>query len=167
MSENELTPGVHKAKIEDYGLTTTKEGLPSPFVTFKTEMGRNITWYGSFIEGRARYHTVRALLILGLKGEDLALFFEGLQSGLLDPKVRVNLDIQNDTYNGKTRLKVVWINKQSAVKNKLDKAGAVQKMAGLNLAGDILKQRQEMGLKNDSTKSGQNTKEYTADDIPF
>lgn len=147
-----INAGKYIARIKDFGVGTTKAGDPKAMVMFtlKDENGtsHDMTWNGSLKEGRAREITIDALLICGLKGDDLSRLSMGVESGILDVNSDVQLDIQHESFEGKTSAKIKWVNRPggAAFRDKLTPDLAVQKMAGLNLKADIAARRKETGL---------------------
>jgi hypothetical protein len=65
--------------------------------------GRRLGWFGYFTDNTVE-RTIESLRLCGLKGDDLA----AAVTGPLDQEVQ--LVVEHETYDGKTRAKVVWVN---------------------------------------------------------
>jgi hypothetical protein len=68
---SDIREGTYRGKILDYGVTTTKNGVPQAAIKFglKTPEGdRVLTWYGGF-SGESTKWTIKALLTCGLSKE--------------------------------------------------------------------------------------------------
>lgn len=92
-----------------------------------------ITWYGYFTE-KTTDRSLESLMIAGWDGEDLAAM-----TGVGSTEFQVV--IEEDTYEGKTRMRVQWINRLfgsgPALKNKMDtgaKVSFAERMKGRALA---------------------------------
>jgi hypothetical protein len=86
---------------------TAKTGTQQVALTFEIlagqEQGRKITWLGYFSDKTAD-RTIEALRHCGLVGDDLAAAVRGP----LDQEVEIVVD--HEIYDGKTRAKVQWVN---------------------------------------------------------
>lgn len=175
---NELTPGDYRAKPVDWGLSKTNTGKNQVYVDFALENGKYKKWYSMLDKSNPKGLdiTLKALLAMGFYGTDVSILAEGRQGAALDKNKEVKLVLENEEYNGKTSLKVRWVNPIYDVKNKLDRAGAVQAFEGLDFGGDLLRLQEETGIENakrpseehNSQGTGQTTDaNFTADDIPF
>jgi len=147
------------AKIINYGIATTKEGLPCVVINFKVKKGENdyvdMMWQGSLKEGRAQEITIDALITCGLRSGDLASLSRN--TGLDKEKV-VSVVIEKKEYNGRTFDEIKWINEVYEGKEMLAEKDAVQKLSGLNLSGSIMARLIELGKIK---------KEIQIDEIPF
>lgn len=172
-----LEPGTYKPQnIIDYGISKTQKGEPQAFIIFQLEGGK-ITWYGSFGEG-GKDITIKSLLYCGFKGHDLSSLTLGLEGDALVVYPDIELVLENDTYNGKTNLKVQWINKPYQVK-RMEQSTAVTKMQGMNLGGDLMRIAKEAGVtlggspdrqfinELENHMNGENPLKINDDDIPF
>lgn len=171
MSEQQkLQPGYYNGILLDSALSTTQKGDTKISLYFKiNENGATKIWNG-YLHGGSIDITIKALCLCGLKGTDLVPLAEGNKTDVLKFGMELNLKIDyDDTDAEKKYLKIQFINEVGGVKNKLDKAGAVQAMQGMNFAGDILRHKQAMGITNEPAK--QSTDEaptFDADqEIPF
>ncbi len=72
---------------------TNEEGGPT---------GERIAWYGTFTDAAYPY-TLKALRTMGWKGDDISDLS-------MMPGTQVSVVLENDSYNGKTRLKVKFVN---------------------------------------------------------
>lgn len=142
----------YTARIKDYGIGTTKAGDPKAMVmfTFKDENGTSVdmTWSGSLREGRAREITIDALLVCGLKGNDLSKLAQGAESGVLDLNRDLSITVEEEEYNGKTYKKIKWINAPGGAGFRDIDPSTVKKLTGMNLSGDVEARRKQSGIKD-------------------
>jgi len=166
--------GKHLAKLKDYAMTVTSSEKLQILLVFEFEFNdqtKELTWYGSFKEGRAREITLDTLFLCGFSGEDLSILAELNTSGALDcdQQVQIVVELREDL-QGKERLQISWVNPVggAAFKNRLTRKEAAIKLLGLNLKEELLA-RQNAGTKNNSAPSAApaNSTMFTANDIPF
>lgn len=139
-----MKPGTYKAKVTSHAISETSKGDPQATITFSAEGGGSITWYGSFSE-KATPHTVKALLVCGLKGQNPA--------GPLEIGKEVSIVVEDDvSQDGKTRSKVRWVNALGAVRNVIPQDMAKAKLAALE--GAVIAARADLNIHED-------------DEIPF
>jgi len=137
----ELKSGTFEAKVKDYGVTKTRKGDPMAMVRFEIVDadgdGHNITWYGTFSSEKAAEITCEALAVCGWTTKNPADLAKGSGSGVLDEDKIISLTIASDTYEGKTRMKVKYVNPPGggSFRNQMDHGEAVQMFNGLNLSG--------------------------------
>lgn len=154
-----LKPGIYTARIADYGITKTKDGLPQVKITFAID-GDQITWYGSFKE-RAQKYTLDSLLVCGLVGDDVSTLAIGPASAALDMSKDISLVLAEQEYDGKTNLRVRWINEPGGQAAQTMNSGeAAQIFEGLNLKAALLERRQATGKKSEPKK-------VDLSDLPF
>lgn len=149
-----MKPGRYTGYIRNYGLGENKSGMPNVWINFDVKDTNGdtygYTWFGSLKEGRAREITIDALLACGLTGNNLENLKSGIEGGALDQTQGVELHLEEETWDGKTRLKVKWINKQGGMKfDKLASENAAKKMKGLNLDAEVAARRKETGITDD------------------
>lgn len=121
-----LSPGTFRAVAIGavLGMTETgKEQIAVQFETLEPE-GERITWYGYFTDGTFE-RTIESLRHCGWRGNDLIEFAAGrpLPEGF---GAEVEIVVDEEEFNGRTRLKVRWVNGSGgiAVKNTLDESQA-------------------------------------------
>lgn len=74
------------------------------------QAGQRITWFGSFTDtvqksgGTVADRTLESLRIFGFQGTDLDTFADQ------QPDNEVSITVDHETYDGKTRAKVQWVN---------------------------------------------------------
>ena len=108
-----LKAGKYTAKAISAGLSETKSGSPQAFIKFEiTETGEAnyITWFGSMSE-KAIERTVAALVTAGFQGNDFS-DLEKKFNEVFSPKT-VQLTLADEEFNGKSQLKVKWVNPTS------------------------------------------------------
>jgi hypothetical protein len=84
-----------------------EKGTPQVAVVFEIlrgpDAGQKVTWMGYFTD-KSTERTLKALRICGFTGDDLDTFADQR------PTNEVQLILENETYDGKTRVKVAWVN---------------------------------------------------------
>lgn len=155
----EITPGTYVAQPVDCGISETKKGNPQTFVTFFIpQIEKKITWFGGLTSEKAIEITGAALIRCGFRGTDLSALTQGVS--VLDQNKQVELVIENDEWEGKIYTRVKWVNEVGGgLKDKLDQAGAAQKMAGYNIAGTMIRLQQEMGVTGGQPTRQNNTQQ--------
>ena len=158
----EIRPGKYHASVVDYGISATKNG--QPMVNVKFQFGEHsLIWYGSMNEGKALEITMKTLLTLGLssaeKVADLAL---GAVAKVLDTDKQVEIDVQPDTYDGKTTLKIKWVN-EIGFKNTMSKEEFKAKLATMNIRGSFALAKENLGSK----PVAKMTEAQVIENIPF
>ncbi len=105
-------PGTYRAHPNGFDLGYTKDSKPQIAVQFDIlegngePTGSTITWFGYFTD-KSRDITFKALRACGWVGDDIdAPDGFGSQD--------VEIVVEEDTYEGKTQLKVRWVNKPGA-----------------------------------------------------
>lgn len=162
--DNTHVPG--RAKKWDYDVTSTgKTRLRVLFELGGEYAGRHLTWDGYFSEG-AFARTVESLEHMGWEGTDLS-DIQGLE------KNEVVLVVSQETYEGKTRNRIDWVNRQADLRlfNPLDEAG--KKNFANEMQGKLLLLRQ--GKPNNGPAARPSPKPNAApaaaakslDEIPF
>lgn len=119
----------YRAKASSGILGETSGGKPEVAVAFNilTEGATHtqLTWHGYFTEA-TQERTIESLRIAGFAGDDLTAFEGGYDFPSDAPEVE--LVVEDEEYEGKTRTKVQWVNRAGgpAVKTALtgDKAKA-------------------------------------------
>lgn len=142
-----IPDGRHLAKVIDYGLGKTATGKDQAWAKFKLDGdGAEIYWYGTLSEGRGREITIDALLTMGFAGNDLTALEDGSGTNALDEKKSVIIVVEQDTYNGKTKPKVKWINSVDAPKTAKKPLDASDRARLKSLGSDIAARRKEMNI---------------------
>lgn len=99
--------GTHKARAKEWALGHSSNGNEQVAVLFEitqgSHAGKSITWFGYFTEA-ATDRTLDALRYCGWEGDDFVNLV-GLDTN------EVEIVIEPDTYEGKTRDRVKWINR--------------------------------------------------------
>lgn len=134
--------GRYKAVIVEHGITETKNRDPQAAIRFgfeTTEGYRELIWFGSFKE-RALEHTLKALVVCGLQGNNPAGPLE------IGKEVSITVEIDLDQHE-KERNVVRWVNKLGGVGTKVDSAVASSKLE--QYAGAIMALRQKSGNSED------------------
>ena len=151
-----VNAGRYTARVKDYGLATTMAGDPKVTVlfTFKDEEGKqqDMFWDGFLKSPKSKEITIDALLVCGLKGDDLTGFENGAESGKLDLSREVEIVVNHEEFNGKTRAKIAWVNRTGGASFKDVSPDAVKKLSGLNLKADIMARRKETGIEKPEEK---------------
>ena len=137
-----INEGKYRARALGGTLGETKKGDPQVEVKFDVQFedgNKPMTWRGSF-NGDAKKITLKALLVLGLKGEPGDLI-DGPAGNALPVGREANLVIANEPYEGKEFYKIQWVNKIGGGMeiNRADAGAARAKLAKLNLSGELAK----------------------------
>ena len=134
-----LEAGDYRARAAKAALGLSSNGNEQVGVEFELLdlPGQKITWYGSFASDEAFDITVRGLRAAGFRGNDLA-DLSSLNDGSAPEVILV---VVHETYQGKTRAKVKFINSTGglAMKNQLTPEQAeafAKRMKGKFLAFD-------------------------------
>lgn len=137
-----VSPGNYKAMVLSHAISETKAGLPQAAVTFSFEANghpHTLTWYGSFSE-KALAHTIKALLVCGLKGNNPAGDLEvGREVSIV---VEVDVDDQ-----GKERNKIRWVNAVGTIRNAIPQDLASLKLSSLEAA--VMSARQRLNIPSE------------------
>lgn len=151
-----LIPGTYEATIVDYGIQIKEGKAPSAMIKFSFMDDMNtpqtINWFGSFNAtinpGKtmcAADITCAALAACGWTTNNPSNLAKGAGSGVLNEKMPVSITIANEEYNGKTTMKVKFINPVGGAgfREKITEADAVKAFAGMNLSGIAAKAREK------------------------
>lgn len=120
-----IEPGFYKAKAVTWALgkaSTGKEQVAVEFALYDADgvEGPHLTWFGYFTDNTFE-STLKALRTCGWKGADLS-DLQGLDAN------EVQLVIEHEVYDGKTRARVRWVNALNAgglaLKEQMDGAEA-------------------------------------------
>ena len=147
----EAKPGIYEAKINDYGVSTTKKGDPMAMLRFSyaDSDGNNhfVTWYGTFGTDKSAEISCEALAICGYSSSNLADLAKGAGSGVLDENRVVSITLANDEYQGKVRLKVKYVNAPggSGFRSKMEHSEAVQAFKGVNIGAAMALAKKKHG----------------------
>lgn len=108
-----MKPGKYKAELLDAGLSPDKNGDPQPYMKFNVVHGDEaqvMTWFGNRKSEKSEELAIKALVAAGFVGND----WEDLKAGVnpLTFAVPQNLmvELENHTYQGKTELRIKWVN---------------------------------------------------------
>jgi hypothetical protein len=133
-----IKEGTYIAKVLTHAISETQKGDPQAVVTFsfQTDDGpHNLNWYGSFSE-KAMPHTVKALVVCGLKGNNPA--------GELEIGKEVQIVIENEADDkGVLRSKIRWVNQVGGGVKKMAPELARAKLSALE--GAVMAARQKLG----------------------
>lgn len=138
-----IKPGTYKARATEGALGLTKGGKEQAAIAFAIidgdHAGESVTWFGYFTEATAD-RTIEALRHCGWAGDDLSDL-----SGILDNEVQIV--IEHEDYEGKTQVRVKWVNKSGsgglALKERLE--GGAAKAFAQRMKGAVLAQRMKGG----------------------
>ena len=145
-----IEPGTYKAKLIDYGITESSNGKPTVVLKFINENGDEISHW-MYLTEKAQPYTAKTLMVFGYNGEDLTQLAAGTEGGLLDTTKEVEIVMENEEWEGKTRCKVKWINEPGGGGfKKLAKAEATKLLAGVNLKAHVAEIRQATGTTDEN-----------------
>lgn len=138
-----IVPGIYEAKIVNYGIGQTKAGDPQAMILFEyqdlDQTRHEITWYGTFKEGKGQEITLKALLTCGFTGNDPSILAEGVPSNALDVNriVKITIDEDVNQFNGQKYMRVLWINDRTRELKSMERSAAKVKLGTMNLAGQL------------------------------
>lgn len=134
--------GKFDAIIIDHGFNTTSTGKLQVAVTFRyadSEGEKELSWFGSFNEGKAREITLEGLKRMGLKSKaDFPQLAMGVDSGVLNYSEQIPITVAMEEYEGKVSPKIKGIG-GGGIASKLGLAESVTMLQGLNIQGDLAK----------------------------
>lgn len=163
-----IAPGKYTAKVLDYGISGTKAGDPQVSVKFGFG-SQSMIWNGTLKQGKGQEITLKSLIVLGLTNPDkIADLADGLKGNTLDLTKEVEIDIQPDTYEGNTTLKIKWIN-EPGLNFLMGKEDFKQKIASMNLKTTFAYVKQQIGQprKKPMEGGGLAADAQLIDTIPF
>jgi hypothetical protein len=110
-----VKPGKYVAKVVDYGIPEIQPGkIACVALTFEFKDDtslRQLTWFG-YLSDAAIGIAIKGMITAGLKSNDLLT--------LLGPEAfhdkEVQITVENEEYDGKTRARIKWINEISGSK---------------------------------------------------
>lgn len=107
----EMTDGVYRARAVSATLGENSKGNEQVAIQFRflaaELVGQTITWYGTFTDKSADI-SIKALRACGWQGNDLTELL-GIDANDVD------LVVANETWEGKSRTKVKWVNPINAL----------------------------------------------------
>lgn len=156
----ELTDGKYTGRVIDYGMTTTKAGLPQVILLCEyvdnDHDSHQVYWFGSLKEGKAREITIKTLLDCGFQGDDISAIADGLGNGALDTTkelqfvMKTKLDLDG---RPQCRLRFINVPGGQVFRDKLTKGEAVQVLSGYDLKADFMAARQKRAPDKMSTEA--------------
>lgn len=110
---NQFAPGTHNdVRISDIGFGESSTGSSHIWVVFEKDDASIIGFF--YLTDKAIVHTQKALLRLGARG-DWDEIVAGIESGELLVGTDVQVIVEMDEFEGKTRPKVKWVNENNFV----------------------------------------------------
>ena len=146
-----ISQGTFKAKLVDYGIKSTQAGKPQIALAFEVIEGdtvHNLTWFGSFNEGKAVQNTIKTLMSVcdlwcetsEFENKMGEIAESGKLSGLLNMDKEYSLVIEHEPdQKGVIRARIKWVNNPGGA-NKFDelaKGEGKKLFAGMNLSGTV------------------------------
>lgn len=138
-----------QGRAREWALGHSSNGTEQIAVLFDyvdSEGPQTITWFGYFTEA-ACDRTIEALRYCGWEGDDFGRL-EGLD------KNEVELVLENDTYEGKTRLKVQWVNRLAALALKAPMDSNQIAAFAARMRGKAVASRQKMAAPRTQQQPG-------------
>jgi hypothetical protein len=142
MSEKESLAGTHRARAEEWQLgvsSTGKEQIGVMFQLIGAHEGKHITWFGYFTDNTVD-RTLESLRHCGWDSDNLAEL-DSLGAN------EVELVIEDETYEGKTRSKVKWVNRPSRLQMKEQMNPAQIAAFAARLRGKTVASKQKYGAQ--------------------
>lgn len=132
-----------RARTGEWDLGTSEKGTEQIAVLFDYLDGNgeagSITWFGYFTDGTWQ-RTLDSLRYMGWQGDDL-----GVLDGLDTNEVELVLD--EETYQGKTRVKVQWVNRLQALALKAPMDPAQRQSFAQRMRGRVAEHNQSNGQR--------------------
>lgn len=149
-----LKEGKYIAKVISCGLKEDDgKEYPTVILTygFKDQDGewQTMKHYCVMKPGRAKEITAKTLLTSGYQGDgDVTSFAPENCTKLFNDKTEVELDIKNDTYEGRTRLKIKWVNKPGGSGfTTMDSREALVRFKGMSFKSELEAAKKEAGIQ--------------------
>lgn len=138
-----IKEGRYAARVVSYGIPEVDQGkTPAVVLTFAFQEDgehRELTWYG-YLSEKAIDRTMKSLIIAGFNGDYLRNLCE---PNAFEEK-EVSIVVEHETYEGKTRAKIKWINEPGAGQFKSLHPEVVERQFG-NLNSALRAARAELG----------------------
>ena len=143
-----MKTGIYKAKVIDYGIYEGKDETKTHFkVIFEVldpsevlPKPERFDWNGYMTGGAAKITKETLIGTFGLDMKNFKNFNRGIGSKAINEDVEYELDLQEETYEGKTRLKIKYVNLPGAARRsaKMSDDAASIFLAGLNMEAEIV-----------------------------
>ena len=161
MNENKnlIPAGKYMGKVVDYGIVK-REGHSSLELQVIFEFNvpnlgkRKLTCYKYFTENGRKY-ALQLLAILKLQGNDPSILIDHhFGSGMLDEKGTYEIEVIQESYNGKVKNKIGWVNDPASTgagvaKPTSGEAQSLKNQLG-DLRGSMVQARKEMKTSDPS-----------------
>jgi len=152
-----IPSGKYMGRIVDYAITQREgQSVPELQVQFEFDvpgMGlRRLTSYKYFSD-KGRKYALQLLAILGLRGNDpRALISHHYGSGYLDEEAEFEIEVIQETYQGKSKNKIGWVNRPGigGVAKADDKQAASLKSQLGDLRGGMAQARKDTKTEDPS-----------------
>jgi hypothetical protein len=148
---NTIQPGTYHARIQRYEMGETDKGTPYVRVLLAVEDGgmnpSEISYFGYLTEKSAPY-TLRTLLTMGFTGSDPLDLADAAKGNLLTTE-ELDVVIEHETYEGKTRAKVIAI---YGHRPSMTPSQAKVKLGAMNLKAQLAAIKAELGIKTQAPK---------------
>lgn len=160
MSERESMAGTHRARAVEWALGISSTGKEQVAVMFELVGGphdtKHITWFGYFSDLTVE-RTLESLRHCGWDSDSIAEL-DSLGAN------EVELVIEDETYEGKTRSKVKWVNRISRLQMK-EQMNAQQVAAfAAKLRGKTVASKQKYGAQPAPSTNGRRPEQQSFDD---
>jgi hypothetical protein len=160
-NENEklLAEGTYEAMIKDYGVRQNQKGVNQVVVVFGIKNGPNIFFNGGLGEKSIK-HTTRNLITLGATPSNIHEVEKGLQGGPLSLNKVFELVVSHNTWEGKTRAQIKYINDPS-------KPRGMQFVKGTNALGELRGVAAALVAEQPELLKVNALPQISGDDVPF
>jgi len=163
--------GTVKARAREWALGQSNNGKDQIAILFDIvageHAGKSITWFGYFTDATTE-RTLESMRHCGWDGDDF-VSLDGLNAN------EVELVLDEETYEGKTRTKVQWVNRTGrlSLKNAMDKQQ--QQAFAAKMRGAAIASKKKYGAQPPPTNAhadpdshpGSGSGSFGDDDIPF
>ncbi len=154
-NKNLIPVGTYMGKVLDYGIVK-REGQSSLELQVMFEFDvpglgkRKLTCYKYFTENGRKY-ALQLLAILKLQGNDPAVLIDHhYGSGKLDEKGLYDIEVIQESYNGKVKNKIGWVNDPDAMGVAKPSTGEAQTLKSQlgDLRDSMVQARKEMNTSD-------------------
>jgi hypothetical protein len=143
MSERESLAGTHRARAQEWALGVSSTGKEQVAVMFQlvggAHDGKHITWFGYFTDSTVD-RTLESMRHCGWDSDSIA-DLDSLGAN------EVELVIEDETYEGKTRSKVKWVNRVSRLQMKEQMNVSQVQAFAARLRGKTVASKQKYGAQ--------------------
>lgn len=174
-----IPEGKYPGKIVDYSISQKSDNSePVLEVMFELDVSnlgkRKLTLY-KYFKGNALEYTLKFLATVGMRGNDPGILVDNhYGTGTLDETSDFEVEVIQETYEGKVRNKIGWVNRRGTSKVGGAQAMGLKQKLG-DLRGPMMKARKDANIPDSKPAESKPKEQATAsdaadpssDDCPF